>query len=173
MDLTTRYLGLDLRTPLVPSAPPLADELDNIKRMEDAGAAAVVLPSLFEEQLRSEEAELHHFLTTGTESYAEALTYFPEAETFALGPEGYLEHIREAKEAVKIPIIASLNGATMGGWTKYARSIQEAGADALELNVYYIPTDSELPGTHVEEDLLAIVRGVKSVVTIPVAVKLS
>src|ERR1017187_4293692 len=173
MDLTTRYLGLNLRTPIVPSASPLSDELDNIKRKEDAGAAAVVLPSLFEEQLRGEEVELHHHMTHGTESYAEALTYFPEPESFSLGPEGYLEHIRKAKEATKIPIIASLNGASMGGWTQYARSIQEAGADALELNVYSIPTDPDLPASRVEEDLISIVSAVKSVVTLPVCVKLS
>ncbi len=173
MDLSTRYLGLTLRSPLVPSASPLADELDNIKRMEEAGAAAVVLPSLFEEQLHNEAAELQYHLTHGTESFAEALTYFPEPESFALGPEGYLDHIRKAKESVKIPIIASLNGASMGGWTQYARSIQQAGADALELNVYYIPGDPELAGTGVEEDLLSIVRAVKSAVTLPVAVKLS
>ena len=140
--LTTTYLGLKLRTPLVPSASPLSEELDGIKRMEDAGASAVVLYSLFEEQLRQDRFELDHHLTQGTESFAEALTYFPEPSEFQLGPEGYLEHIRKAKEAVSIPIIASLNGSSSGGWTEYARQIEQAGADALELNIYYIPTDS-------------------------------
>ncbi len=136
MDLTTTYLGLTLRTPLVPSASPLSEEIDNIKRMEDAGAAAVVLYSLFEEQLRQDRYELHHHLTAGTDSFAEALTYFPEPTEFHLGPEGYLEHIRKAKEAVDIPIIASLNGTSLGGWTDYAAADQagrrrRAGAEHL------------------------------------------
>jgi dihydroorotate dehydrogenase (fumarate) len=173
MDLTTRYLGLELRTPLVPSASPLSEEISNIKRMEDAGASAVVLHSLFEEQLVRDRNELNFYLTQGTESYAESLTYFPEPEVFQLGPEGYLEHIRRAKEAVDIPIIASLNGASAGGWTSFAKQIEQAGADALELNVYYIPTDVEITGEQVEQTYLDILKMVKSVVTIPVAMKLS
>jgi dihydroorotate dehydrogenase (fumarate) len=173
MDLSTTYLGLCLRTPLVPSASPLSEDLDNIRRMEDAGAAAVVLHSLFEEQLRQERFELHHHLTNGTHSFAESLTYFPEPEEFHVGPESYLEHIRKAKEAVKIPIIASLNGSSTGGWTDYARLIQQAGADALELNIYTIPTDLDQRSEVIEETYLDILRAVKSVVSIPVAVKLS
>jgi dihydroorotate dehydrogenase (fumarate) len=173
MDLTTTYLGMKLRTPLVPSASPLSDEIDNIKRMEDAGASAVVLSSLFEEQLLLDRYELHHHLTHGAESFAEALTYTPEPDDIRLGAEDYLERIRKAKEAVAIPIIASLNGISIGGWTDYANLIQEAGADALELNIYYIPTDPTLTGAEVEQTYLDILTIVKSLVTIPVAVKLS
>ncbi len=172
MDLTTSYLGMTLRTPLVPSASPLSDAIDSIKRMEDAGAAAVVLYSLFEEQLTSDRFELHHHLTQGTESFAEALTYFPEPTEFHLGPEGYLNHIRTAKDAVDIPIIASLNGDSIGGWTNYAAQIQQAGADALELNVYCIPTDMEQTAEAIEQTYLDILTAVRSVVTIPVALKL-
>lgn len=172
MDLSTSYLGMTLRTPLVPSASPLSEEIDNIRRMEDAGAAAVVLYSLFEEQLVLDRYELHHHLTAGTESFAEALTYFPEPAEFHLGPEGYLNHIRKAKEAVHIPVIASLNGSSLGGWTNYARQIEAAGADALELNVYYIPTDAEQTAEQVEQTYVDILTAVKAVVTIPVALKL-
>ncbi|MCS7049016.1 MAG: dihydroorotate dehydrogenase-like protein [Verrucomicrobiae bacterium] len=174
MDLSTNYLGMQLKNPLVVSAcGPLSEDIDNIRRAEDAGAAAVVLYSLFEEQLRLEMHELHHHLEHGTHSYAEALTYFPEPSQFHLGPEGYLEHIRQAKAAVDIPIIASLNGCSMGGWTEFARRIEQAGADALELNIYYIPTDMALSGAEVEQTYLDILKAVKSVVKIPVAVKLS
>lgn len=172
MDLTTSYLGMTLRTPLVPSASPLSEEIANIRRMEDAGAAAIVLYSLFEEQLVLDRFELHHHLTAGTESFAEALTYFPEATDYHLGPEGYLEHIRKAKAAVGIPVIASLNGTSLGGWTSYAQQMQAAGADALELNVYYIPTDPEQTADAVEQTYIDILQAVKSVVTIPVALKL-
>jgi dihydroorotate dehydrogenase (fumarate) len=173
MDLTTHYLGLKLRSPLVVSASPLSEDIDNIKRMEDAGAAAVVLHSLFEEQLRQDRLELNRHLQSGTESFAEALTYFPETDEFRLGPEEYLKHIDAAKKATRIPIIASLNGSTVGGWTEYARQIQQAGADALELNIYHIPTDMDLPGEMVEDNCLNILHAVKSAVTIPIAVKLS
>ena len=173
MDLTTTYLGLTLRTPLVAAASPLSEEIENIKRMEDAGASAVVLYSLFEEQLRQDRAELVRHLEHGTESFAEALTYFPEPEEFHLGPEEYLKHISKAKSATRIPIIASLNCSSAGGWTKYAKQIEQAGADALELNIYHIPTDCELPGAKVEQTYLDILKAVKSQVTIPVAVKLS
>ena len=173
MDLSTTYLGLKLRTPLVPAASPLSEEVDSIKQMEDAGASAVVLYSLFEEQLRQDTAELARHLEHGTESFAEALTYFPEPESFRLGPEEYLKHIGKAKQAVHIPIIASLNGSSAGGWTQYAKAIQQAGADALELNIYYIPTDENLTSAQVEQTYLDILKSVKSVVTIPVAVKLS
>jgi dihydroorotate dehydrogenase (fumarate) len=151
----------------------LSEDIDNVKRMEDAGAAAVVLYSLFEEQLRQDRLELDENLKRGTETFAEALTYFPEPDEFRLGPEEYLKHVAAAKKATRIPIIASLNGSSEGGWTEYAKKIQEAGADALELNIYYIPTDLNLTGTEVEMTYLDILRAVKSNVTIPVAVKLS
>lgn len=173
MDLSTTYLGLKLRSPLVPSASPLSDDIGSIKQMEDAGAAAVVLYSLFEEQLRLERFELFHHLTHGTESFNEALTYFPEPAEFHVGPEEYLKHIAKAKAAVKIPIIASLNGSTLGGWTEYSQKIQQAGADAIELNIYSIPTDPDVPAAEVESVYAHIVSAVKSSVTIPVAVKLS
>ncbi len=174
MNLSTTYLGLELRSPLVVgAAAPLTEDIDNIKRMEDASAAAVVLHSLFEEQLSLEQFELHHHLEYGTHSFAEALTYFPEPEVFQVGPEEYLNHIRQAKAMVNIPIIASLNGSTLGGWTDYAQQLEQAGADALELNIYYVPTDFDLTATQVEENYLNILRAVKSAVTIPVAIKLS
>lgn len=174
MDLSTSYMGLSLRSPLVVgAAAPLTEEIDNIKRMEDAGAAAVVLHSLFEEQIREERLELHHHLEYGTESFAEALTYFPEPDIFHVGSSEYLNHIRRAKEMVDIPIIGSLNGSTLGGWTNYAKEIEEAGADALELNIYSIPTDMNLTGTQVEQNYLDILQAVKSEVNIPVAIKIS
>src|SRR5512133_2885924 len=173
MDLSTTYLGLKLRTPLVPAASPLSEELDSIKEMEDAGASAVVLYSLFEEQLRQDRLELAERMESGTFSYAESLTYFPEPEEFRLGPDEYLKHIAKAKEAVKIPIIASLNGSSVGGWTQYAKAIEQAGADALELNIYHIPTDMELTSDDVEKTYLDILKAVKSEVKIPVSVKLS
>ncbi len=173
MDLTTNYLGMTLRTPLVPSASSLSEDVDNIKRMEDAGAAAVVLYSLFEEQIRFESRELNHYLSYHTDSFAEALSFFPQLEDVLIGPEGYLEHIRKAKEAVDIPIIASLNGTTVGGWTNYAKQMEDAGADALELNIYYIPTEMDLTGQEIEQNYIDIVRAVKSSVQVPVAVKIS
>lgn len=173
MDLATNYLGLKLRTPLVVAAGPLSEEIDNIKRMEDAGASAVVLYSLFEEQLRQDQLELNQRMEQGTFSSPESLTYFPEPEEFKLGPEEYLSHIAKAKAAVQMPVIASLNGSSAGGWTDYARKIQQAGADALELNIYYIPTDVNLSGADVEQTYIDILKAVKSAVTIPVAVKLS
>src|SRR5208282_5404078 len=173
MNLTTNYLGLKLRTPLVPAASPLSENIDDIKKMEDAGAPAVVLYSLFEEQLRQDRAELAQRMEQGTDSFAEALTYFPEPQEFHLGPEEYLKHIARAKKAARLPIIASLNGSSTGGWTRYAKLIQQAGADALELNIYYIPTDFHLSGTAVEQNYLDILKAAKSEVTIPVAVKLS
>lgn len=173
MDLTTTYMGLKLRSPLVPSASPLSDELDTIKRLEDAGAAAVVLYSLFEEQLRKESAELDYHLHHGTESFAEALSYFPEASEYRTGPEDYLEHITKAKQTVKIPIIASLNGSTVGGWTAYAKQIQQAGADALELNIYSIPTDVDETAAELENTYVDVLKAVKKEVSIPVGVKLS
>ncbi|ERT05773.1 dihydroorotate dehydrogenase family protein [Lyngbya aestuarii BL J] len=174
MDITTTYLGLNLRSPLVPSAAaPLSEDIDNIKRLEDAGAGAVGLHSLFEEQLLREKFELQHHLEYGTESFAEALTYFPEPDEFHVGPELYLEHIRQAKQAVQIPIIASLNGFSAGGWVEYAKLIQDAGADAIELNIYYVPTDFNMSGAQVEQNYIDTLREVKAEVSIPVTVKLS
>jgi dihydroorotate dehydrogenase (fumarate) len=173
MDLTTKYLGLNLKNPLVPSASPLSEKVDNIRKMEDAGAAAVVCYSLFEEEISRESLELNQRLMQGTESFFEATTYFPEPDYFVLQPEKYLEHIRKAKEAVSIPIIGSLNGYSDGGWTRYAQLIQEAGADALELNIYFVQTDLEISSEDVEKKHLNIVRMVRSSVGIPVAVKLS
>lgn len=173
IDLTTTYLGLKLRSPLVASASPLSRDVDGISRLEDAGASAVVLYSLFEEQLHQEEAELEYHLNAGAESFAESLSYFPQPSEFQTGPEGYLNHIRKAKSASNIPIIASLNGSTLGGWTKFAGEIERAGADAIECNIYYIPTDPKLTAEDIEKNYVEIVRAVKSTITIPVAVKLS
>ena len=173
LDLTTRYLGMQLRTPLVASASPLSQEIDNIRRLEDAGASAVVLYSLFEEQLRQESLELDFYLSEGTESHPESLSFFPQPAEFTLGPDGYLDHIRKAKAAVKIPIVASLNGSSVGGWIQYATQIEEAGADALECNIYWIVTDPETTSAQVEQQYLDILQAVKSAVHIPVAVKLS
>jgi len=173
VDLSTTYLGLTLKNPLVVSPSPLCEKIDNIRQMEDAGASAVVLPSLFEEQITLESHHLDRYLSHGTESFAESLTYLPDMIDYNLGPDGYLELIRRAKFVVDIPIIGSLNGVSTGGWITYAKKIEEAGADALELNTYYIPTDPELTGAQVEQMYLDLVRDVKASVRIPVAIKLS
>jgi dihydroorotate dehydrogenase (fumarate) len=173
IDLTTYYLGLKLRTPLVVSASPLSQEIGSIRRLEDVGASAVVLYSLFEEQLRQESLELDHHLTAATESFSESISFFPQASEYRLGPEGYLEHIRKARQAVGIPIIASLNGATAGGWAEYAKQIEQAGADALECNIYSIATDPDETSADVEQTYIDIVKAVKKAVSIPVAVKIS
>jgi len=173
MDLSTTYMGLKLKNPIVPSASPLSETVEGVKALEDAGAAAVVLYSLFEEQIVNEENALDYFLTQKSESFAEAISYFPSKNDFKSGPVEYLEHIRKIKESVNIPVIASINGVSVGGWMKYARSIQEAGADGLELNVYYIPTDPNLPGSQVEQMYINNLKAVKENVKIPVAVKLS
>jgi len=174
MDLTTTYLGMTLRNPLVMSAcQPLSEEISNIKLAEDSGAGAVVLYSLFEEQLLTDAQELHSHTTAGTESFAESLSYFPEPSQYHLGPEGYLKRIQKAKAAVTIPVIASLNGCSIGGWTEFARQIEQAGADALELNIYWIPADMNLSGAQVEQTYMDIIKAVKGAVKIPVSVKLS
>ena len=174
MDLTTKYLGLDLKNPIIAGASPLSNNVDTVKLLEDKGAAAVVMYSLFEEQINHEAQELDTFLTQGTESYAEALNYFPEPDQFhSLGGEDYLNKIAQLKKAVDIPVIASLNGVSAGGWMKYARQMQEAGADALELNIYYIPTDPFLTGVEVEKIYLDDLKTVRNHVDIPVAIKLS
>jgi len=170
-DLSTDYLGLKLKNPLVASASPLSEDIANIKKIEDAGGAAVVFHSLFEEQLAAESNWLDHQLSHG-EHYAEAISYFPERESYRLGPEGYLEQIRKAKDAVDIPIIGSLNGSSTGGWIEYARKIEEAGADALELNIFYLPTDPAASGSQVENMYVRLVKDVRASVKIPLAVKL-
>ena len=173
MNLSTTYLGLTLPHPLVAGASPLSDDLDGVKRLEDSGASAIVLRSLFEEQITREQMSEYFNLDSHGESSAEASSYFPSPHAFALGPFQYLEHLRLAKEAVGIPIIASLNGATPGGWLEYARLMSQAGADALELNLYRISTDPENTSDWIEHQAVQTVREVKKAVTIPVAVKLS
>jgi dihydroorotate dehydrogenase (fumarate) len=173
VDLTTTFMGLKLKNPIVPSASPLSASLDNIKRMEDVGAAAVTLHSLFEEQIEFEAEALTHFLEHGTEQFAEALTYFPQVHEYRREPDDYVEHIQQAKEAVDIPIIASLNGISPGGWTRYAKRFEDAGADAVELNVYFIPTNFYLMSYDIEDLYVKLLRDVKQHVSIPVAMKLS
>jgi dihydroorotate dehydrogenase (fumarate) len=173
MDLTTTYLGLHLKNPIVPSAGPFSHTLDSMKRLEDNGAAAIVMYSLFEEQISHEMAELEHYLSYGTESFAESLTYFPMSREYNLGPDEYIELLHKAKQSLQIPVIGSLNGITVGGWISYAKKMQQAGADAIELNVYYIPTDPFLPSEEVENRYFEVLHAVKSSVTIPVAMKLS
>ncbi|MCX6149608.1 MAG: dihydroorotate dehydrogenase-like protein [Ignavibacteriales bacterium] len=173
MDLTTTYMGLKLKNPIVPSASPLSETVDQVKALEDGGASAVVVYSLFEEQITHEANALDFYLTQTGESYAEALSYFPKPTEFKLGPDEYLNHIAKLKQAVDIPIIGSLNGVSVGGWMKFAKNIQEAGADGLELNIYYIPTDANLPGSQVEQIYVNNLKAVKENISIPVAVKLS
>lgn len=173
IDLSTRYLGLSLKNPIVASPSPLCEQVDNIKRMEDVGMGAVVLHSLFEEQITLQSIDLDRFLSFGTESFAESLSYFPDMTYYNLGPDGYLNHIRQAKEAVDIPIIASLNGYSSGGWIKYAQLMEEAGADGLELNIYYVATDPYTTAAEVENMYVELVDNVASSIQIPVAVKLS
>jgi dihydroorotate dehydrogenase (fumarate) len=173
MDLTTPYLGFTLAHPIVPGASPLADELDTVRQLEDAGAPAIVLRSLFEEQIVLEQMAEHVHLDGHADSSAEAASYFPDPHAFVLGTDAYLNHLRKVKAAVGVPVIASLNGTTPGGWLEFAALLQQAGADALELNVYHVPTDPSRSGADLERQTLEIVQGVKRVVTIPVAVKLS
>lgn len=173
MDLTTKYLGLDLKNPIVPSAGPLSKSLDNVRILEDSGASAIVMFSLFEEQIAHEAAELEHYLSYGTESYAESLTYFPSPSEYNLGPDEYIELIHKIKQSINIPIIGSINGITTGGWLEYAKKIEQAGADALELNIYYIPTDLKLTSLDVENRYIEILSALKQIIRIPIAVKLS
>ncbi|HPH97012.1 MAG TPA: dihydroorotate dehydrogenase-like protein [Anaerolineaceae bacterium] len=172
-DLSTSYLGLFLKNPVVAAASPLSKSLDGLRRLEDGGVSAVVLYSLFEEQITHESNALNHFLTYGTDSFAEALSYFPDLGKYNIGPEAYLELIQKGHETLKIPIIGSLNGISAGGWVDYAKKIQEAGADALELNMYYVPTDINLNAGELEKTYVELVREVTGRVSIPVAVKLS
>jgi dihydroorotate dehydrogenase (fumarate) len=173
MSLSTNYLGLVLKNPIVASSSPLSHTIDSIQRLEDAGASAVVMYSLFEEQITFNSYYVDHYLRNNTHSYAEALNYFPEMEEYNVWPDEYLNLIRRAKETVDIPIIGSLNGVSIGGWTNYAGLIEDAGADAIELNVYYVPTDLEMTGREIEAMYLDMLRQVKRSVTIPVAMKLS
>ena len=173
MNLTTTYLGLKLKNPLIASASPFSEDIDNFLRLEDAGASCIVHYSLFEEQITREIFEAGYYQTFGAESFAESLSYFPKPSQFKLGPEEYCDHIRLAKKRVAIPVIASLNGHTPGGWTKYAKYIEEAGADALELNIYFLATDPKDTGEMIENNYVEILRSVKDAVKIPVAVKLS
>ncbi len=170
-DLSTTYLKLPLRNPLVVSASPLCESVENIRRMEEAGAGAIVLHSLFEEQITLETHSLDYTLSQGAESFPEALSYFPEPMEAPIGPKGYLTHLRRAKKAVRIPVIASLNGTTPGGWVQYAKRLEDAGADAIELNVYYIPADPEIRAVDVEQRYIQLVHDVKQAVHIPLAVK--
>jgi dihydroorotate dehydrogenase (fumarate) len=173
IDLSTEYLGLKLRNPLVVSSTPLSQSIATLRRMEDCGAAAVVLSSLFEEQLILESRALDNDMSRGTESFAESLDFLPEFDDYRQGHETYLEHLRKAKAAVSIPVLASLNGATPGGWVRFAKDLEQAGADALELNTYSLATDPRIPSGEVEKGVVELVRQVKESVTIPVAVKLS
>ncbi len=172
MDLTTRYLGLTLKNPLVAGAGPVNAVLDNIRQLEDLGAGAVVLPSIFEEQVAHEEQVIEQLIATGIDSYGEALTYFPAQAAYAVDPSGYLDLLRRAVAAVDMPVIASLNGVTDHGWVGYARQLQDAGASAIELNVYFIPSDLDLSGHAVEQRYLDVLKAVKKAVTVPVAVKI-
>ncbi len=173
MDLTTRYLGLDLKSPLVAGASPLTGEVENIRRLAEFGAGAVVLPSIFEEQIEEEQQLIEHLATTAVDSYSEALTYFPAPASYRLDPGRYLDVLHHAKKTVDIPIVASLNGTSGRGWVEYARQIEQAGADALELNIYFIPADITIPGHEIEQQYITILKSVKQAVKIPVAVKLS
>ena len=173
IDLSTSYLGLQLKNPVVVSSSPLQRELDNIRRMEEAGAAAVVMHSLFEEQINVESEELNRWLENATESFAESLHYLPDLENYNHGPEVYLEHLARVKKSVRIPVIASLNGSSMGGWTRYAKMMEEAGADAIELNTYYLATDPAAPGSQVEAMYIDLVKQVKASLRIPLAIKVN
>ncbi len=172
MNLDTAYMGLKLKSPLVASASPLSKDLDGMKKMEDGGAAAIVMFSLFEEQIIHESASMAHYLDYGAESYAEALSYFPEPKDYNAGPGDYLKLIGEAKRNLSIPVIASLNGLSTGGWTDYAKEMESAGADGIELNIYYIPTDPNTSGADIERRYIDVVKAVKAETKIPIAVKL-
>jgi dihydroorotate dehydrogenase (fumarate) len=173
MDLSTTYMGMRLKNPLVPSASPLSRTLDGIRRLEDAGAGAVVMYSLFEEEITQESHALDHFLSYGEESHPEATSYFPEPGDCGVGPQEYLELLRSAKQAVDIPVIASLNGVSIGAWADYAQLMERAGADAIELNIYYVPTDPAVSGQEIEQRYVDVVYAVGSTVSIPLAVKIS
>jgi dihydroorotate dehydrogenase (fumarate) len=172
VDLSTRYLGLQLKNPLVVSACPLTGDLEKLRRLEQSGAAAAVLPSLFEETIEHDEAEIARLYHYQTNTFAESLSYFPELQRYNIGPDHYLLHLREARKAVTMPIIASLNGVSQGGWTKYARALEEAGADALELNIYFVPTDPSMSPNEIEQRYVDLVASVRKTISIPLAVKI-
>ena len=172
-DLSTTYLGMKLRNPLVASASPLSEKVETVQALEQAGIAAVVMYSLFEEQIIHESLELDHFLTYGTETSAESLTYLPDIGRYSVGPDKYLAQVARLKDAVKVPVIGSLNGVSTGGWVEYARRIQDAGADALELNIYYLPFDPERTSTQLEDTYVRLVADVRKQISIPLAVKLN
>jgi dihydroorotate dehydrogenase (fumarate) len=173
MDLRTSYMGFELPHPFMPGASPLADEIDTVRRLEDAGASAIVLRSLFEEQIKGEELATHYYYESPAESFAEAQTYLPDPHDFVLGPDEYLEQLRRVRAAVHVPVFGSLNGTTDGGWLEYAGLIQQAGAQGLELNVFQLATDPELSGEEIEQRTLDVVERVVDSLEIPVAVKLS
>lgn len=173
VDLKTTYLGLELKNPLVASASPLSENVETVKALEEAGVSAVVMYSLFEEQIIHESMELDHFLSKDTDSFAEALSHLPEMGRYALTPEVYIDQVKALKAAVDIPVIGSLNGVSTGGWIEYAQKIEQAGADALELNLYYLPTDVELTSAQLETAYVTLVQDIRGKVNIPVAVKLS
>ena len=173
MDLSTTYMGLRLSNPLMPGASPLVDKLDNVKRLEDAGAAAIVMHSLFEEQITGEQLNSIYHMEIYADSVSEALSYFPSTRQFAFGPDEYLEHLRRIKKSVSVPVIGSLNGSTLGGWTQYAKLMAEAGADALELNLYHVATDPVTTGRDIEQRLLDVCKAVKQSISIPLSIKLS
>jgi dihydroorotate dehydrogenase (fumarate) len=173
VDLTTTYLGLKLKNPLVASPSPLSEKVGNVKRMQEAGIAAVVMYSLFEEQIIHESLELDHFLNRGTESFAEALTYFPNLGKYSLAPDKYIETLEKTKQAVDIPVLGSLNGVSSGGWIEYARKIQDAGADGLELNLYYLPADPNLTSSQLEDNYIKLVSDIRASIKIPMAIKLA
>ncbi len=173
VDLTTNYLGLNLKNPLVASPSPLSEKVDNVKRMQEAGIAAVVMYSLFEEQIIHESLELDHYLNSNTESFAEALTYFPDLGKYSLTPDKYIETLEKTKQAVEIPVLGSLNGVSTGGWIEYARKIQDAGADGLELNLYYLPADINLTSSQLEDNYIKLVSDIRASIKIPMAIKLA
>ncbi len=173
VDLTTTYLGLKLKNPLVASPSPLSEKVENVKRMEEAGISAMVMYSLFEEQIIHESLELDHYLNSGTESFAEALTYFPDIGRYSLAPEKYIQSLEKTKLAVNIPVMGSLNGVSTGGWIEYAGKIQDAGADGLELNLYYLPTDPSLTSSQLEDNYIKLVSDIRASIKIPLAIKLA
>jgi dihydroorotate dehydrogenase (fumarate) len=173
VNLNTNYLGLTLKNPLVASASPLSEKVETVLQLEEGGVSALVMYSLFEEQILHESLELDHYLSRGTYSYAEAPTYLPELSKYKVGPAAYIEHLHKVKQSVSIPVIGSLNGVSSGGWLDYAERIEQAGADALELNIYYLPVDATITTTELEDNYIRLVADIRARIQIPIAVKLS
>lgn len=173
VDLSTTYMGLKLKNPLIAASTPFSEKPETAQQLEKAGVAAIVMHSLFEEQIIRQSMELDHFLTAGTESFAESLTYLPDMGRYSIGPENYLDQVRKLKKALKIPVIASLNGVSSGGWIDYAQKIEQAGADALELNLYFLPTSIKMTSAEVEDNYVKLVKDIRNKVKFPLAVKLS